>query len=66
MAYELYYWSGIQGLLQFVRLALEDAGADDLDVAAEPDGDEKLMAFIERGGLVHPPFAPPFLATGTW
>ena len=28
MAYELYYWSGIQGRGEFVRLALEDAGAD--------------------------------------
>ena len=28
MRYELYYWPGIQGRGEFVRLALEDAGAD--------------------------------------
>src|ERR1022692_1784666 len=33
MRYELYYWPGIQGRGEFVRLALEEAGADYLDVA---------------------------------
>ena len=33
MRYELYYWTGIQGRGEFVRLALEDASADYLDVA---------------------------------
>ena len=33
MAYELYYWPGLQGRGEFVRLALEDAGADYVDVA---------------------------------
>jgi hypothetical protein len=28
MAYELYYWPGIQGRGEFVRLALEEASAD--------------------------------------
>jgi hypothetical protein len=28
MMYELYYWPGIQGRGEFVRLAPEDAGAD--------------------------------------
>ena len=27
MTYELYYWPGIQGRGEFVRLALEEAGA---------------------------------------
>ncbi|MGA9599038.1 MAG: glutathione S-transferase [Methylocystis sp.] len=64
MTYELYYWSGIQGRGEFVRLALEDAGADYVDIALQPDGDEKLMAFIERHDLLRPPFAPPFLRDG--
>jgi glutathione S-transferase len=64
MTYELYYWSGIQGRGEFVRLALEDAGADYVDIALQPDGDEKLMAFIERDDLLRPPFAPPFLCDG--
>ena len=33
MIYELYYWPGIQGRGEFVRLALEEAGADYVDVA---------------------------------
>jgi glutathione S-transferase len=64
MTYELYYWSGIQGRGEFVRLALEDAGADYIDIAAQSNGDGKLMTFIERGDLVRPPFAPPFLREG--
>ena len=33
MRYELYYWPSIQGRGEFVRLALEEAGADYVDVA---------------------------------
>ena len=33
MRYELYYWPGIQGRGEFVRLALEAAEADYVDVA---------------------------------
>ena len=33
MAYELYYWPTIQGRGEFIRLALEAAGADYVDVA---------------------------------
>jgi len=32
MRYLLYYWPGIQGRGEFIRLALEDAGADYVDV----------------------------------
>jgi glutathione S-transferase len=63
MRYELYYWTGIQGRGEFVRLALEDAGADYVDVARER-GDEVLQAFLHgqyEGAL---PFAPPFLKAG--
>ena len=38
MRYELYYWPAIQGRGEFVRLALEEAGADYRDIAREPDG----------------------------
>jgi glutathione S-transferase len=63
MRYQLYYWSGIQGRGEFVRLALEDAGADYLDVARER-GDDAIMPFLqgEQGGAR--PFAPPFLKAG--
>ena len=33
MKYELYYWPDIQGRGEYVRLALEEAGAAYVDVA---------------------------------
>ena len=36
MRYELYYWPSIQGRGEFVRLALEEAAADYVDVARMP------------------------------
>jgi glutathione S-transferase len=63
MRYELYYWAGIQGRGEFVRLALEDAGADYVDVNRKR-GDSAMMSFL-RGKQEGPlPFAPPFLKTG--
>jgi glutathione S-transferase len=59
MAYELFYWPTIQGRGEFVRLALEEAGVDYVDVAREPGGMARMMA--EMDGADHPSFAPPFL-----
>ena len=64
MRYELYYWPGIQGRGEFVRLALEDAGADYVDVARLPRGMAAMARFIESGSVKQPPFAPPFLKAG--
>ncbi|MDE2475443.1 MAG: glutathione S-transferase [Alphaproteobacteria bacterium] len=64
MVYELYYWPGIQGRGEFVRLALEEAGAEYRDVAREKTGMPKLMRLLEDAGGMEPPFAPPFLKTG--
>ena len=64
MTFRLYYWSGIQGRGEYVRLSLEEAAADYLDLAKEPDGDDRLLEFMERRNLAHPPFAPPFLEDG--
>jgi glutathione S-transferase len=61
--YELYYWSGIPGRGEFVRLALEDAAISYIDHARDKDADEKLMRFMRKPDLDHPPFAPPFLRT---
>ncbi|AWN46621.1 glutathione S-transferase [Methylobacterium terrae] len=61
MAYELHYWPAIQGRGEFVRLALEEAGADYVDVARE-DGIDGMMAGLDRPP--HPPFAPPYLRDG--
>ena len=59
MAYELFYWPGIQGRGEFVRLALEEAGEDYEDVARGPGGVDALMAALNEGPT--PSFAPPFL-----
>jgi glutathione S-transferase len=59
MSYELFYWPSIQGRGEFVRLALEDAGADYTDVARGPGGVAQMTALLKSEGLV--PFAPPFL-----
>jgi glutathione S-transferase len=64
MRYELYYWPQIQGRGEFVRLALEDAGADYIDVARRNGGEDKMIALMESGRQEHPPFAPPFLKAG--
>ncbi|HEX9808590.1 MAG TPA: glutathione S-transferase, partial [Alphaproteobacteria bacterium] len=62
MAYELYYWPGIQGRGEFVRLALEEAGAAYVDVAREDPG--AMDRFLEDRDVARPPFAPPFLRHG--
>lgn len=64
MSYELYYWPAIQGRGEFVRLALEEAGADYVDVARGPGGVDAMEALMD-GDDGRPPFAPPFLRDGT-
>ncbi|MGE6782066.1 glutathione S-transferase [Ensifer adhaerens] len=65
MIYELYYWDGIQGRGEFVRLALEDAGADYVDVTREPGrGTGEMLKQMESTTEAHVPFAPPFLRDG--
>jgi glutathione S-transferase len=64
MRYELYYWPGIQGRGEFIRLALEDADADYVDLARRPRGMAKMMRFLESRAVKRPPFAPPFLKAG--
>lgn len=67
MNYELYYWPSIQGRGEFVRLALEDAGARYRDVARESGrgaGVAALIAMMKTRRLARPPFAPPFLKAG--
>ena len=65
MRYELYYQPSIQGRGEFVRLALEEAGADYLDVARNPDfGRPGIMKLIDDPSLDYPPYAPPFLKAG--
>ena len=67
MRYELYYWPTIQGRGEFIRLALEEAGADYVDVAREHGrgmGVPAMMRLMEAATTRHPSFAPPFLRAG--
>ena len=67
MAYELYYWDGLQGRGEFVRLALEDAGADYVDVTRSSKRGHGMAAMTRLLGgkdAPYPPFAPPFLKDG--
>ena len=66
MRYELYYWPGIQGRGEFVRLALEAAGADYIDVARRRGrgGVPAMMKLIDGRRIARPPYAPPFLRAG--
>ncbi|MBP2228447.1 glutathione S-transferase [Azospirillum agricola] len=62
--YELYYWPEIQGRGEFVRLALEAAGAPYRDVARGEGGVEAMMRLLEAPDVRTPSFAPPFLRDG--
>jgi len=68
MRYELFYWPSIQGRGEFVRLALEQAGAEYIDVARRSEasgmGVSALMRWLEDDTVVCPPFAPPYLKAG--
>jgi glutathione S-transferase len=67
MPYELHYWPGIQGRGEFVRLALEAAGLEYVDVARGPvsegGGARNLAQLMDE--LSPPPFAPPILVMDT-
>jgi glutathione S-transferase len=68
MPYELHYWPTIQGRGEFVRLALEAADADYVDVARGSDDEGRGVAAMMHGlqdpGVQQPAFAPPFLVDG--
>jgi len=66
LRYELYYGNTNQGRGEFVRLALEEARADYIDVARASGpglGPEALAPYL-KGTNGHPQFAPPFLKHG--
>jgi glutathione S-transferase len=63
MHYQLYYWPSIQGRGEYVRLALEEAGAGYTDVARHGHGIGAMGKMMEANRGT-PPFAPPFLKAG--
>jgi len=67
MAYELFYWPEIQGRGEFVRLALEEAGAPYVDVArskGKGQGVAAMMKLLRSHTETQFPFAPPILRDG--
>lgn len=68
MRYKLYYWPTIQGRGEFIRLALEEAGADYVDVArlSERDGGgvPAMLVLLNSKEIDQLPFAPPILQSG--
>ena len=65
MRYELYYWPTIQGRGEFIRLALEESGADYVDVARKgKTGMAAMTRLLDSKSAARPPFAPPFLKAG--
>ena len=67
MAFELFYWDGLQGRGEFVRLALEEAGAAYVEVCRRTAGGRgtgAMIAVMESATDPYIPFAPPFLKDG--
>jgi len=68
LLYKLYYWPGIQGRAEYVRLALEEAGARYVDLALVPErqggGERAIGQLLGDARIAHPPFAVPCLAAG--
>ncbi len=68
MAYELYYWPTLQGRGEFVRLALEAAGAPYVDIARGSEQAGQGLPALLRGladtAEPHRSFAPPYLRDG--
>ncbi len=68
MPYELYYWDGLQGRGEFIRLALEEAEAPYVDVVRGSEKDHQgtaaMMRLLNSKTEPHIPFAPPFLRDG--
>jgi glutathione S-transferase len=66
MRYELYYWPDIQGRGEFIRLALEEAAADYIDVARRRGkrGVAAMRNLLDGKAIARVPYAPPILKAG--
>lgn len=64
MRYELYYWPSIQGRGEFVRLALEDAGAPYKNRVPDESRDVFAPPYLKAGKLVIPQTANILLYLG--
>jgi glutathione S-transferase len=70
MRYELYYWPSNQGRGEFVRLALEEAAADYIDVGRLPEADgygaPAILKLINSPELKTPPSRRRSSRPATW
>lgn len=67
MTFELFYWPGLQGRGEFVRLAFEATGTPYVDIVqgdAPGQGMDGLILTMDAPACANPPFAPPFLRVG--
>ena len=62
MTYDLWYWDGIPGRGEFVRLALEAGGIAYRERAREPGVGEDALIQDMLSDRKQPPFAPPSFA----
>ncbi|KAL2115568.1 hypothetical protein VTJ04DRAFT_9823 [Mycothermus thermophilus] len=65
--YHLVYWPGFPGRGEFIRLALEEAGAKYTDTVFEKSGMDEVLAFVHgkvKDNVNPPPLAPPILRHG--
>lgn len=64
MTYEFWYWNGIPGRGEFVRLALEAGGIPYRECAREPGVQASDLVADMTADRDSPPFAPPYLVAG--
>jgi glutathione S-transferase len=66
--YNLVYWPGIPGRGEFIRLALEEGGAEYTDTAFTEGGIDEVLAYVQGkapdDGINLPLCAPPILKHG--
>lgn len=64
MTYRLYYWPMLPGRGEIIRLVLEEAGADYVDVA-QAEGVQAILPHMYGEGEGPPTYAPPILERGS-
>ncbi|VVD67401.1 glutathione S-transferase [Pandoraea iniqua] len=64
MTFELFYWPGLQGRGEFVRLAFEATGTPFVEIVqgdGPGQGMDGMLHTMDDPACTDPPFAPPFL-----
>ena len=67
MTFELFYWPGLQGRGEFVRLAFEATGTPYVEIVrgdGPGQGLDALLHAMDDPACIDPPYAPPFLRVG--